>query len=279
MYKKRYTKKNHNRKTRKTRNKRRNIFGGTSSDGRSSMTLEKSTSPDTPRTNYSKAHLRGKPILLLNRAKPIEGLEPAILFQTTFDGPEQFKDYVNLSGNPRVDCFFQSVFALGLRSSRLAKKNAEGVNTEGKGVQYREMAKYLASSFGIPHELVDVKVSKEIRNEKGLYDRKQANILIKEFFNNYLENNHATIFGIDYPKGGDLADSHVLVAYKNKGTLFFFDPQQKSLRDDKYVISKTLAHLIKYNRVHVSKLRFFTVSGLDEPVQVLDVSCPVPYDM
>jgi hypothetical protein len=94
-----------------------------------------------------------------------------------------------------------------------------------------------------------------------------------------LENNHATIFGLDFPRGHGLFNSHVLVAFKHKGILFFFDPQEKGLRDDKYVISKTLAHLIKYNQVHLSKLRYFTVTGLDEPVQVLDVSCPVPYDV
>jgi hypothetical protein len=169
MHKKGYTKKKQNRKTmktmkirnkRKTRNKRRNIFGGTSSELKSlrmptslttpsSLTPEKSTSPDTPRTNYSKAHIRGKPIILLNSATPIEGKEPAILFQVSYSSPQQFKDYVNLSERPIEDCFFQSAFALGLSSSRLAKKNAAQANENRMGVSYSSIQKYVCSKFSV----------------------------------------------------------------------------------------------------------------------------------
>jgi hypothetical protein len=236
-----------------------------------------SVSPNTPRTLYAKAQFKDKPIHLLDRATPISPSEPNILFQLSFSGPEQFKQYVNLSDNPQVDCFFQTMFSLGLRNTRLAKKNSVEVNTtkEVTGVLYEEMRKYLASSFGIPHELVEhLAMTTSLQNERGLPDNKVAIAYIKNFFNKYLKNNYCTIFGVDFARWNG---SHVMVVYKHKNTVFFFDPQVKGIHDDKKVISKTLAHLAKYTRKVISALRFFTVKDLDEPVQILDTSCPVQY--
>jgi hypothetical protein len=236
-----------------------------------------SISPNTPRTLYAKAHFKGKPIYLLDRATPISETAPEILFQLSFSGPEQFKQYVNLSDNPQVDCFFQTMFALGLRNTRLAKKNSVEVNTtkEVTGVLYEEMRKYLASSFGIPHELVQqLAMSTSLQNERGLPDNKVAIAYIKNFFSKYLENNYCTIFGVDFARWNG---SHVMIVYKHNNIVYFFDPQVKGIHADKQVISKTLAHLAKYTRKVISALRFFTVKDLDEPVQLLDVSCPVKY--
>jgi hypothetical protein len=236
-----------------------------------------SISPNTPRTLYAKQHLKDKPIYLLDRATPISETTPQILFQLSFSGPEQFKQYVNLSDNPQVDCFFQTMFALGLRNTRLSKKNSVEVNTtkEVTGVLYEEMRKYLASSFGIPHELVEqLAMSSSLQNERGLPDNKVAIAYIKNFFKRYLENNHCTIFGVDFARWNG---SHVMVAYKHKDTVFFFDPQVKGIHADKLVISKTLAHLTKYTRKVISVFRFFTVKDLDEPIQILDITCPVKY--
>jgi hypothetical protein len=137
------------------------------------------------------------------------------------------------------------------------------------------MRKYLASSFGIPHELVEQNaITSSLRKERDLPDNKTAIAYIKKFFNQYLENNYCTIFGVDFARWNG---SHVMVAYKHNNTVYFFDPQVKGIHADKQVISKTLAHLAKYTRKVISVFRFFTVKDLDEPIQLLDVSCPVEY--
>jgi len=67
--------------------------------------------PDaTPRTKYA---CRFKtPIYLSERD----------LFQIHFDTPEQFKKYTNLSKAPKLDCGYQSLFALDLLEVEHAKK-------------------------------------------------------------------------------------------------------------------------------------------------------------
>jgi len=64
----------------------------------------------TPRTQY--ACRFKKPIYLSERD----------LFQIHFDTPDQFIQYTNLSKTPKLDCGYQSLFALGLLEVEHAKK-------------------------------------------------------------------------------------------------------------------------------------------------------------
>ena len=82
--------------------------------------IPKSDKLATPRTQY--ACRFKKPIYLSERD----------LFQIHFDTPDQFIQYTNLSKAPKLDCGYQSLFALGLLQAEHAKKSAEEVNTKGK---------------------------------------------------------------------------------------------------------------------------------------------------
>ena len=89
----------------------------------------------TPRTKYTCKFFK-KQIYLSERE----------LFQIHFDTPDQFKEYANLSKSPKLDCGYQSLFALGLLEVEHAKKSAEEVNTKGKvGIFTNELKTFLST--------------------------------------------------------------------------------------------------------------------------------------
>ena len=164
----------------------------------------------TPRTQY--ACRFKKPIYLSERE----------LFQIHFDTPDQFTNYVNLSKAPKLDCGYQSLFALGLLEVEHAKKSAEEVNTKGKvGIYNNELMTFFRVNFGFtPKETIEV------------YNRHY----IKLFLKHHLANNHATILLLQLKSG------HYIVAYKYKDVVHFYDPQASKHRD---VDEKTLFYYFK----------------------------------
>ena len=153
----------------------------------------------TPRTQY--ACRFKKPIYLSERD----------LFQIHFDTPDQFIQYTNLSKAPKLDCGYQSLFALGLLEVEHAKKSAEEVNKKGKvGIFTNELRTFFRINFGFtPNETMDT------------YERR----FIKLFLENNLANNHATILLLHFSKNG-----HYIVAYKYKDVVHFYDPQANKHR-------------------------------------------------
>lgn len=153
----------------------------------------------TPRTQY--ACRFKKPIYLSERD----------LFQIHFDTPDQFIQYTNLSKAPKLDCGYQSLFALGLLEVEHAKKSAEEVNKKGKvGIFTNELRTFFRINFGFtPNETMDT------------YERR----FIKLFLENNLANNHATILLLHFAKNG-----HYIVAYKYKDVVHFYDPQANKHR-------------------------------------------------
>lgn len=133
------------------------------------------------------------------------------LFQIHFDTPDQFKEYANLSKSPKLDCGYQSLFALGLLEVEHAKKSAEEVNTKGKvGIFTNELKTFFRVNFGFkPEENIYV------------YERR----FIKIFLENNLANNHATMLLLNFEKNG-----HYIVAYKYKDVVHFYDPQKSKHR-------------------------------------------------
>lgn len=153
----------------------------------------------TPRTQYA---CRFKnPIYLSERD----------LFQIHFDTPDQFIQYTNLSKAPKLDCGYQSLFALGLLEVEHAKKSAEEVNKKGKvGIFTNELRTFFRINFGFtPNETIHT------------YERR----FIKLFLENNLANNHATIILLHFAKNG-----HYIVAYKYKDVVHFYDPQANKHR-------------------------------------------------
>jgi len=254
----------------------------------------------TPRTIYAKKQFEDKPVFLLANAKPLAdnvlikelALAPSktpstpspsspketpILFQVSISGPEQFTHYANLSKDSKkkkIDCFFQSVFSLGLRDVSIAKKDAEEINELGKdGVKFSEASRYFASSFGIPQKHIEYAYV-----HIGTANNKIAIKHINDFMNTYLENDHATVFTLYFYKYRKSVGAHFMVAYKYKNVVFYFDPQQKGVVEDKKILSKTLAHLIKYSGYNfIDFFGYYKVNGLDEPIQMINVKCPVRY--
>jgi hypothetical protein len=234
----------------------------------------------TPRTLYARAHFKDKSIYLLDKARELSipgSTDPSILFQISISGPEQFTNYVNLSkkgDEPLIDCFFQSLFTLGLREVSLAKKDAKKINKRGNiGVLFTEGAHYLASTFGIPKELV-----KYVSVPFPTYNNKHATTSINQFMINHLENNHATILTLQLDKHGKRVFSHYMVVYKHKNKIFYFDPQNKTDVPDNRILSKTLAHIVKYTgNTFISRFGYYSVSGLDDPIQMINVRCPIKY--
>ena len=164
----------------------------------------------TPRTQY--ACRFKKPIYLSERE----------LFQIHFDTPDQFTNYVNLSKAPKLDCGYQSLFALGLLEVEHAKKSAEEVNTKGKvGIYNKELMTFFRVNFGF--------TSKETIE---VYNRHY----IKLFLKHHLANNHATILLLQLKSG------HYIVAYKYKDVVHFYDPQASKHRE---VDEKTLFYYFK----------------------------------
>jgi len=149
----------------------------------------------TPRTQYTCKYFK-KPIYLSERD----------LFQIHFETPDQFIQYTNLSKAPKLDCGYQSLFALGLLEVEHAKKSAAEVNTKGKvGIYTQELISFFRVNFGFtPNETIHT------------YERR----FIKLFLENNLANNHATILLLHFEKNG-----HYIVAYKYKGVVHFYDPQ------------------------------------------------------
>lgn len=160
----------------------------------------------TPRTKYSCRYFE----------KPIQ-MSKNELFQVGFDTPNQFKKYVNLSKAPKLDCGYQSLFALGLLEVEHAKKSAEEVNTKGKvGIFTDKLTTFFRINFGF--------TSKE---SIQAYDSKDT----KTFLENHLENNYATILLLQFAKNG-----HYIVGYKWKNKVYFYDPQQnKHIKVDKKI--------------------------------------------
>ena len=131
----------------------------------------------TPRTKYSCRYFK----------KPIH-MSKNELFQIQFDTPNQFKKYVNLSKKPKLDCGYQSLFALGLLEVEHAKKSAEEVNTKGKvGIFTDKLITFFRINFGF--------TSKESIQS---YDSQDT----KKFLEDYLKNNYATILLLQFSKNG-----------------------------------------------------------------------------
>ena len=99
-----------------------------------------SSSGDSPRTEYHKTYF----------AKPVHMISVR-LFQVSFDSTDQFHKYRNLTPKnkgPKIDCAYQTLFALGLLPVKPAKKGAKLVNRNGKiGVMFKDIIDRLITNF------------------------------------------------------------------------------------------------------------------------------------
>jgi len=230
----------------------------------------------TPRTAFMKKYFK-EPVMLLNNYK---NDKYGLLFQVSFSDPDQFTNYANLATSPRIDCFYQSLFSLGLREVERAKIDAADVNNKGTlGVYNNDIKKYLMAVFHLTKtEIINVQ-SKPILNSKGLPDNKEAKKRINETFEEKLKDNHATIFTISFEKYGKELYGHAMVAYKYKNKVYYFDPQKKGIEDEKKIRSRTLSHIIKYSGNNmIRSFSYFKIAGLPHPKGATNLTCHIPYE-
>lgn len=184
--------------------------------------------PDTPRTTYSR---RFKQIVMSKNK----------MFQVHFDSPEQFTKYVNLSNAPKLDCGYQTLFALGLLNAKDAKKGAEEVNAKGtKGIHHNDIKMFLRTNF-------EFKPTETIISKKSWHAEK--------FLEDKLENNHATILLLQYEWGG-----HYVIAYKYKNKIYFFDSQRN-----------------KHIKVEDKTFFFYLKVKVEEEKIFKPIQCELPY--
>lgn len=156
----------------------------------------------TPRTAYAKKY--NKPVTLLGNTS---------LFQVSFDTPDQFNRYVQITTNTNVECFIQTLFSLRLRDLQSAKQDIERIKPYRNGVLYSEAEKYFQSLFGL--------LETQIHHSKnGLIQ------FADTMFSLDLVNNHATIFTVEFQTGFSRW-GHYMIAYKFNDQLHYYDPQKK----------------------------------------------------
>lgn len=239
-------------------------------------TRSKASHQLTPRTKYQKKYFnskkKSKKIKLLGESYPVDA--DRILFQVSFSNKEQFKEYAGLSKDPKIDCFFQTLFSLGLRNLSLLKKDSENVNIYGKqGVKPAKAAKFIACSFGLENSDV-------VGFERGFaYNNETTKTIISERMDTWLVNNHATILCLGFlekdEKNNDVDDvKHYIIAYKYNDEVFYFDPQ-------KQIENKNILNIVpktqKGHQVHIKSLSFFAVKNVSKSVVLLKKKCEIPY--
>lgn len=219
-------------------------------------------SADTPRKVYVKTYLT-HPVKLLGKKK---------LFQVSFPNPDQFINYKKITGSdqPENECFIQSLFSLGLRDRKEAKKDLGEIKlrTIG-GVTFLNAAKYFEKSFGLNHGQIKHSWMKT-RFEDNTEFNDHINVkLIRE-----LRNNYATIITIHIKNNTKMDEpglGHYMVAYKHDNILYYFDPQSKSLTTHPNSILKNK----KYSIVNYG---FFNTENILESIDLKDSSCLIDYD-
>ena len=224
----------------------------------------------TPRTKYANTYLSKRPTLLDNVTSKIKN---NLIFQVSFSGLDQFTNYKNLSKNPLLDCFYQSLFSLGLRDVNVAKKDSSAVNTKGTaGVYTFEAERYIHSSFDLPANSVQYREIPQFNNNL------EADQLIDTFLTDHLHNNYATIFMI---KLNNTARKqiwgHYLIAFKHQNKIGFFDPQKKGFKIDLFETISSWIDPREIDTTLVTHVGFFYITNVTEPKVAVDVACPINY--
>jgi hypothetical protein len=237
-------------------------------------TTTTTTTPKTPRGIYAKKYHTTE-IMLSDT--DLTGNQNALL-QFTFSDVKQFEDYVPLTLNPRIECFYQTLFTLGLRKTKLIKKEVEEINIKGKtGVNFTDAAKLFAESFGIPKRDVVFRTSNDIEETK-------INNEMNTFFDGKLKENHATIIAIFFTKNNSKIIksefAHFIVVYKNNNTIYYFDPQHKQKYNQHETINTNILSITQKYKVKGYKIfayGYYKVSDLTHPMPLLINECPLVY--
>ena len=232
--------------------------------------------PPTPRTKYTKTY-HSEPVVLVGDSH---------LVQFRINNIEQFTKYKKITKYTKVECFIQTLFALGLRNrdqgmidtinmdvqSRI-KKN------EGKsliGVWWQEAEKFIENTFDLPKNSIKHKRQQTIGGVDVNNKEQQERLLNK--FSGYLAKNLgpncATIITIDF-KDKEQSWGHFMIAYNHNKKITYFCPQTKT----KYI------HLKNMTRSHIKWLitgygyysTFDEVSFNMDDIPIKNSTCPIKF--
>jgi hypothetical protein len=217
---------------------------------------------NTPRKIYAKKYL-GHEVFLI----PSVSHNGYSLFQVNFSNEEQFKNYLNLSETEtQNDCFFQSVYSLGLRDLDLAKKNSENIELHGvEGVDTRDVENYIKESFGLKKSVASGFVNANV--EKWTEERliEQLGVWLED-----LKDNCGTLLFLTLSDGG----GHFIVAYKYNNTIYYFDPQGTRQQDNEVIISTNIKDILLSELI---QFLCFYIEDLTEKIPLIKNDCHVEF--
>ena len=219
---------------------------------------------NSPLTAYATRHF----------SAPIKVLGHHSLFQVSFT-PEQLDEYVDFMYKNGVRykggaCVIHTLFALGLRNVREAKKDAQISDYRARremvqGNYSMPTARYLESIMKIPKG--SLKVLENKCTGKNVDDE------LKRTMDLLLENNHATPFVISYYNNTyNKDDAHGIIAYKRNNKIELYDPQTDRTNKNRL----TLKNIMKrYGVLDFKKFRTYHFENYKTQDDILidDTTC------
>ena len=234
-----------------------------------------SSETKTPRSIYAKRYFANNKstIHLLDKF----GDSKKVMVQVNYNDVEQFMNYRNLANRPQSDCFFQTIFSLGLRDVKMAKQDSMNANNTGEGASVSEIIPYIKNVFNLSNaEKVSFKrisLAKEVLELNTSRD-KINNKIVKLLTPLIKEGYAAPIAIMRYNKRSGKRDGHSMIAYKYNNILHFFDPQKKY----SYVTIGNIFNSTNIFDVAESdfiEFGYYTVTKLDHPKPLMNTTCKI----
>lgn len=239
---------------------------------------KKSSERETPRSIYARRYFADNKtrIHLLDK---INDDDNSVMFQVNYNDVSQFTNYENLHDKPQIDCFFQSIFSLGLRDVKIAKKDSMNINVYGKsGVRTDEIQSFIKNAFNL--SLYEVVEFTNIHLDKYVIEQKKGmkfiNRTISKFLDGKLKEGYASVIFVERFYDVGRRGGHYIIVYKHSNKIYYFDPQKKSksIKIDDVFNSTDIYKVLDSGIISIG---YFTIDNLKSPMPLVDTSCPIKY--
>jgi len=232
----------------------------------------------TPRSIYAKKYFANNKddIHLLDK---MNRGDTSVLFQVNYNDVNQFFNYENLHNNPKIDCFFQTIFSLGLQDVKISKKQSIDINKYGNyGVTASEVKLFIKNAFDLSEDERITYFTTNVGNCVK-YKKRSSEFIsnkIRNKFDSKLKDGYATIVFVTRLDNNDKETSgHYIVIFKYNDQIYFFDPQKKIRKNGDVIFTST-----NIRDVLISKngdIGYFTIDNLHSPKPLVNTTCPVQY--
>jgi hypothetical protein len=238
----------------------------------------KSSVRKTPRSIYARRYFADNKtrIHLLDK---INVGDNSVMFQVNYNDVSQFTNYENLHDKPQIDCFFQSIFSLGLRDVKIAKIDSKNINAYGKsGVTSDDIRTFIKNAFNLSlYEVVEftyVRLDKYVIEQKK--GRKFIKRLIGKFLDGKIKEGYASLIFVERFYEDGRRGGHYIITYKNNNIVYYFDPQKKSRANGEHDMFNS-TDIYKVLNSGIISIGYFTINNLKSPMPLLDTTCPIRY--